>query len=362
LLVLFTAVLATVLASGRRASCACFGSSSARPVGVTHLLRNLALLGAAAVVLVTPPDLPGWAAQWLVVAVTVIVVQAWLLASRPPIPIATTLIATDATAAMGATSATTMRVLAEHGLAGRQVVAVFVDPSCGPCQRLLSGVAGWRSAVGDTAVVLVAAGPLPYETALAGVVDVILHDPGTVLSSQLGVPGTPAAVLLDGDGMPVQAPALGLDAVRAMLHQVREVLAPDGALPPAIESLLPASPAPPGILGRDLGTGHLVPSADPDGRWTVVLQTAHNCPDCVDMVTAARRRNLEPRHRLVILGTVDFPTARAGLVVDDDRAFARAVGLDGAPGVVVLDGAGRPLASPATGTASTLATLQALAT
>lgn len=47
MLVGFTALLALRLAQGRRPVCACFGSWSATPIGVRHLLRNAVFLALA---------------------------------------------------------------------------------------------------------------------------------------------------------------------------------------------------------------------------------------------------------------------------------------------------------------------------
>ena len=52
-LVSFTALLLVRIAQGRRPPCACFGSLSAKPIGWTHIVRNVALiaLGVLAAVL-----------------------------------------------------------------------------------------------------------------------------------------------------------------------------------------------------------------------------------------------------------------------------------------------------------------------
>lgn len=44
MLVAFTALLALRLAQGQRPVCACFGSWSAKPIGVVHILRNAGFL------------------------------------------------------------------------------------------------------------------------------------------------------------------------------------------------------------------------------------------------------------------------------------------------------------------------------
>lgn len=53
LLAAFTMLIARVLAHGRRPSCACFGTWSARPLGRGHVVRNVVLMALALVALVT---------------------------------------------------------------------------------------------------------------------------------------------------------------------------------------------------------------------------------------------------------------------------------------------------------------------
>ena len=63
LLAAFTAVLATVIRSGRVVRCACFGASDSDPVSRRHLIRN-ALLGLLALAAATIAE-PIWAVDLL---------------------------------------------------------------------------------------------------------------------------------------------------------------------------------------------------------------------------------------------------------------------------------------------------------
>lgn len=51
-LIVFTVVLLSILRSGRRPTCACFGSWSDRPLGVGHVVRNAALIAVGLVAIV----------------------------------------------------------------------------------------------------------------------------------------------------------------------------------------------------------------------------------------------------------------------------------------------------------------------
>ena len=51
LLAVFTALIAYRLAQGERPPCACFGAWSAKPIGPSNIVRNLALMALAALAL-----------------------------------------------------------------------------------------------------------------------------------------------------------------------------------------------------------------------------------------------------------------------------------------------------------------------
>lgn len=48
LFVAFTGMLALRLAQGKRPPCACFGTLSSKPIGAGHIVRNVVLIGVAA--------------------------------------------------------------------------------------------------------------------------------------------------------------------------------------------------------------------------------------------------------------------------------------------------------------------------
>lgn len=82
LLVAFTVVLMRVLQRGVVASCACFGAASAHAVSVVDVIRNVALAGAAVVVIVGGEPLLPTVAEMVVVAAVWLVVGAALAGAR----------------------------------------------------------------------------------------------------------------------------------------------------------------------------------------------------------------------------------------------------------------------------------------
>ncbi len=77
LLITLTVGIAITLRRGVRAGCACFGSAH-RPLGVSHLVRNVLLLAAAGTAAALPPA-PPVRPQDLLVAVTAGAVAAFLI-------------------------------------------------------------------------------------------------------------------------------------------------------------------------------------------------------------------------------------------------------------------------------------------
>jgi hypothetical protein len=64
LFTLFGAAILVALVRGRRVACHCFGGH-ARPLSALDLIRNLALIGACAFFVRSPPDAPLEASAWL---------------------------------------------------------------------------------------------------------------------------------------------------------------------------------------------------------------------------------------------------------------------------------------------------------
>ena len=103
-------------------------------------------------------------------------------------------------------------------LTGRATVLVFWRPGCDHCVRLTPELAAWESLQarsGPRLVVLAAAdAPTAYRAHLPGTV---LLDPAFSVGRAVDAPGTPAALVLDGDGQPLGGIAAGTVAVTGLL-------------------------------------------------------------------------------------------------------------------------------------------------
>lgn len=113
---------------------------------------------------------------------------------------------------------------------GGAVLLVFVSPGCAPCAAAIEQVPRWDDALGPVAVRAVIS--LPVDKALAaapGLAGRVLHDPQATLSRTFGI-GTPAAVLLGGDGLLAGGPVTGSEAVSDFVAQVRDELVEAGVV------------------------------------------------------------------------------------------------------------------------------------
>lgn len=82
LLVLFTALLVSLIRSGQQISCSCFGAVSDEPVSWVEVVRNAALLAAAAAVIpIDRLEVPGFAAVVAASAIGIIALVAIQLAA-----------------------------------------------------------------------------------------------------------------------------------------------------------------------------------------------------------------------------------------------------------------------------------------
>ena len=207
MLAVFSALLVRQAARGLSMSCNCFGSLGASVTGRLPLARNLGLLFASLAVASLPkgPKLSALAntlaqSAELVVLVScgaVVGALAWnrshggnrTTAGAPPVP--------------------------ELVSGGQPTIALFLEPHCGPCRALLPAVRRFgESGRGEALVVVTRQGPDidgEFAAATAGAWRQV-RDSGQ-LAARLGVPATPAAVVLGPDGsvreLVVGAPGVG---------------------------------------------------------------------------------------------------------------------------------------------------------
>jgi uncharacterized membrane protein YphA (DoxX/SURF4 family)/peroxiredoxin len=284
LLTSFILVISANLVRGRRPSCQCFGTLSARPVGTATLVRNGALLLVALALVIGPRAhdpvsvFGSLSALTYAERVSALIALASFVISGATLFIVMQLVAQhgrllvaldalgvppavgDAASAqltaasrlgMAAGSAArsgtgpatqpglapgsrvpefTLRDVAgrpvsSNELRGISTLLLFSDPNCGPCNALLPTVAEWQSALRDRLrVVVVSTGALDANRAKARdhqLAHVWLQEQQEV-QSLFGAYGTPGAVLVAADGTIASRVAQGRDDILALVKRFAE--------------------------------------------------------------------------------------------------------------------------------------------
>ncbi|MGH8327353.1 MAG: peroxiredoxin family protein, partial [Steroidobacteraceae bacterium] len=169
--------------------------------------------------------------------------------------------------------------------------------------------------------------------------------------------GTPSAVLIASDGT-ISAPlARGADAIRDLIARATR---PPALRPPAVGDEVPA------IELEDLdGVRHRLGA--PGGHETAVLFWNPGCGFCARMLDDLRaavqaRAAGGPALVVVSRGTIDANRAldlRAPVLLDHKSQAMRAYGVNGTPGAILVDGAGRIARAAAIGADAVLEMLGA---
>jgi peroxiredoxin len=100
---------------------------------------------------------------------------------------------------------------------GKNVLLVFSDPNCGPCQQLMPEVAEWRALYSHTlTVVVISEGTKDDNAAKLGAMprNLVLIQRQREVAEAYGVYGTPAAALVRAGNMMSGGVATGAEAIR----------------------------------------------------------------------------------------------------------------------------------------------------
>lgn len=119
-----------------------------------------------------------------------------------------------------------------HSIAtGHAALLVWINPGCGPCERILDKLPAWREQLTPYVVTHVVV-PRSLDSLFGQDTERVgaepLEDIQRTLSGALGIGGWPAAVLLGADGMLAGGPVLGAVEVEEFIEQVIEQIADAG--------------------------------------------------------------------------------------------------------------------------------------
>ena len=241
-LMLFVAYLLLVVRAVRRpepVDCGCFGALGDSEVTPMTVWRNVLLVVAALLAVVAGLQDGGLAGSlgdegvlaWVASAALTAAI-AVLVAYRAPAtgaPAAAPRVEADGgyerveTPRAQVLSQRGELVLLSHETMTSALLLVFLNPGCGPCERIGPDLARWAEELHPVTLrAVVTATPAVVEsyTYFEGLA---YYDPFGIARAAFGV-GTPAAVLLGTDGLLAGGPVQGEDDVRSFVAEVREHL------------------------------------------------------------------------------------------------------------------------------------------
>jgi thiol-disulfide isomerase/thioredoxin len=234
----------------------------------------------------------------------------------------------------------------------RQLLLVFSDPNCGPCQALLPEIARWQREHSDRlTIALVSQGPLEANAAKAeehGLRDVLVQADRET-SEAYHVHGTPTAVLVSSDRTIASEPAAGTNAISRLVATAASTELEVLQVPRAVDPPSPAfAPVSVGAEAPDLEwvdiDGRPARLRDGNGMHTGVVLWNPGCGFCQQLLpTLADIEDSlsESDSRLLIISTGTGEQNRAQylrspIILEPDFQTGRLFGARGTPSAVVI--------------------------
>ena len=408
------------LAKGRTPDCHCFGQIHSEPAGVTTLIRNGVLALLSLFIVVEGWNSAGWSlVGWLgdvsgfeivlgiitLALLAAVAAEGWLLVHllgqngrvllrldqfeqaladgggvvpaagepqenviKPPLaglPVGAVAPAFKLEGMHGETS-----TLESLRSARNPVMIVFTDPSCGPCNALLPDLGKWQREAAQTLTiaVLTRGGVDKNKDKVSehGLTHVLLQNDREV-SNDYKAYGTPAAVIVNAQGVIDSPVAAGADAIRALFANVT------GAAPAApTPKQAPAAGAPasrigqaapsfslPDLEGKIVGLDDLTES----GRETLLVFWNPGCGFCKRMTgdLATWETNQPANAPQLLFVSTGTPEANlemglhSRMVLDQGFATGRSFGASGTPSAVLIDREGEIASDVAVGAPGVMA-------
>ncbi len=255
--------------------------------------------------------------------------------------------------------------------AGKQVMLIFSDPNCGPCNSLLPDIGRWQSEhSGKLTIALISRGASEANRAKSaehGLTHVLLQQDNEIADAYQ-VLGTPSAVIVAAGGTISSPLAAGADSIRALLARTVGTSAPATVPTPAAPAV-PAQAVPSqnasangsvdtAAAPKTLSIGDPAPTIKlPDlkgktvnlagfrGVKTAVLFWNPGCGYCKQMLDDLRAWEAKPPKgspKILIVSTGTFEANRSmrlhsPVVLDPGFSAGTAFGATGTPSAVLVD-------------------------
>jgi thiol-disulfide isomerase/thioredoxin/uncharacterized membrane protein YphA (DoxX/SURF4 family) len=399
LLLAFCAAIARAMARGEAPECHCFGQLHSAPAGWPTLARNGVFAAVSALLVVSGrddagPSVVAWTSSlggvgWLVLALAVALAATIAIGGYGVLHVLRSyghvlvrlervegrlrdagfeLDEPDDVPQLGVAPGTEAPAFSLDSLdsgrvdlvtllePGLPLLLLFTSPTCGPCTLLMPEVARWQREHEDAlTVVLLNHGDeaaARAEAAAYGLERVLLDRDGAV-SEAYEANGTPSAVLVGDDGAIASWLAAGSDWIETLVEQA---LAGDGH-----STGLPIGSELPSLRLASLAGAETV-LTDVVAESTVIVFWNPGCGFCRSMHEDVRlweehRPDGAPSLVVVSAGAVDDVRAEAfasTVLLDPEWTASAALGADGTPMAMLVDGDGRIASGLVTGAPAVL--------
>jgi len=236
--------------------------------------------------------------------------------------------------------------------AGKQVMLLFTDPNCGPCNALLPEVGRWQAEHSEKlTVALISRGEVEENRTKAqehALQNILLQEDWEV-SERYQVGGTPSAVLVGPEGKVNSSVASGPDAIRGL---VAPLLRPQAPIPVTKK----VGEVAPEVKLPDL-EGNTIKLEDFRGEETLILFWNPGCGFCQRMLPDLKELEENPPEGtpklLVVSAGPEEANREMGLasavVLDQQFAVGRAFGASATPSGVLVDAKGKVASEVAVG-------------
>ncbi|MEN3336077.1 MAG: hypothetical protein V7641_5442 [Blastocatellia bacterium] len=398
LLAAFTAAIALNLRRGRAPDCHCFGQLTAGPIGRGTLLRNLLLLTAAGLLVLSPKQSVSLSAiAWLaeltageralvsisLIAVALLATVVRLLMrllqqnerllvalaeSRVPFeddaeePVVRKDMALPSIGLPVGAPASEFQLADLDGQAisladllrpNLPLALFFVSPTCGPCAAMLTDIARWQQQYGELlSFAFISSGSREDNQKKFADAGTVLLQNGSEVSELFEAKWTPAALIIKPDGSIGSPLANGSETIRRLIIQTVTAMGSNRA---ALEADINGNgqinessgqlgkPAP--KLALPNLNGETVTLDDFKGERTLVVFWSPDCTFCEQMLDELKRLEANPpphAPRLLVIskGSVEANRAaglRSPVVLDSDFAVGTKFGASGTPAAVLID-------------------------
>jgi len=264
----------------------------------------------------------------------------------------------------------------------KPVLLIFSDPTCGPCNAMMSDVGKWQQEHADKlTTVVVSRGSLDEnrnKKKQNNLTNVVMQKDNEVADAYLTY-GTPTAVLVTPDGKIGSGAAGGSGEIRKLVKQAVEgkvpVPAPRAAAPRPAPQPVAAPQAARGLasIGKDAPVvelnnldGEPVTLKQFEGHPTAVLFWNPGCGFCqrmVDDLKAWEGNKPEGSPNLLVVSTGEVEANKASglqspVVLDSGFNVGRAFGASGTPSAVLVSADGKIASGLAVGSPSVISLLR----